>query len=119
MEKRREPRFSTKDTATLRVLSDADVGVCVTVTDLSRHGLRAECPKLVRQGSQVSIETKELTVVGTVKNCTKIRSGWFGVGIEIGDVTPRITPSNSKSLNQSGVDTLSGNLPLELSKPSQ
>jgi PilZ domain len=97
MEERREPRYPTRTTATLRVLSDADLSVCVTVIDISRSGLRAECPQFLRHGSEVSIETKELTVVGTVKNCTEIRSGLFGVGIGIGDVAPhRITPLNSK-----------------------
>jgi hypothetical protein len=97
MEDRREPRYPTKTTATLRVLPDADLGVCVTVIDISRSALRAECPQFLRHGSQVSIETKELTVVGTVQSCTEIRPGLFGVGIGIGDVAPHsISPANSK-----------------------
>ena len=84
MEERREPRFPLKTTATLHV-SDADLGVSVTVTDVSRHGLRAECPQFLRYGSQVSIETKDLKMVGTVQSCTEIRSGLFGIGIVLGD----------------------------------
>jgi PilZ domain len=97
MEERREPRYPVKTTATLRVLSDADLGVCVTVIiDISRSGVRAECARFLRHGSQVSIETKELTVIGTVQNCTEIRRGLFGVGIGVGNITPHpISPSNS------------------------
>ena len=90
MEERREPRYLVKTPATLRVLSDADFGICVAlVIDISRSGLRAECPRFLGHGSQVSVETKELTVVGTVQNCTEIRSGLFGVGLEISEMTPR------------------------------
>ncbi|MGA3204573.1 MAG: hypothetical protein ABSF12_18935 [Bryobacteraceae bacterium] len=97
MEERREFRYPTKTTATLRVLSGAGLGVCVTVIDVSRSALRAECPLFLSHGSQVSIKTKELTVVGTVQSCTEIRSGLFGVGIWIGDVAPHSTgTANSK-----------------------
>ena len=98
MEERRELRYPVETPATLRVLSGADVGVCLAVIiDTSRSGLRAECAQFLRHGSQVSIETKELTVVGTVQNCSEIRTGLFGVGIGIANVTPhRISPTNSK-----------------------
>lgn len=88
MDERREPRFTTKTTATLRVLAGADLGACVTIINLSRSGLCAESPQFLRQGSVVSIQTERLTVVGKVKNCTEIRSGLFGIGIEIHEVVP-------------------------------
>jgi hypothetical protein len=88
MDERSEPRYPAKTTATLRLLSDADLGVCATLIDISRSGLRAECARFVPRGSQVSVETKEITVIGTVQNCTEIHSGMFGVGIRIYQITP-------------------------------
>jgi hypothetical protein len=86
METRCEPRFPVKTTAVLRVLSDSDAGVPhVVMVDISKSGMRVECAHFLRHGSQVSIETKELTIVGTVQNCTEIRTGLFGFGIKIRD----------------------------------
>jgi hypothetical protein len=86
METRCESRYPVKTTGTLRVLSDADVGVRHAVMiDISISGMRVECAQFLRHGSQVSIETKELTVVGTVQNCTEIRAGLFDFGIKIRD----------------------------------
>jgi hypothetical protein len=98
MEERREPRYLTKTPATLRVLSEADLGACVAViTGLSRSGMRAECARFLCHGSPVSIETEDLTIVGTVKNCTEIRSGLFGVGIGIAEIKPHPSSlANSK-----------------------
>ena len=97
MEERHEPRYPVKNTATLRVLSGTDLGAFLTVIlDISRSGLRAECGQFLPHGSRVAIETNELTVIGTVQNCSEIRSGLFGVGIGISDVTPhRISSERS------------------------
>lgn len=96
MEERRESRYPVKNTATLRVLSGTDLGAFPTVIiDISRSGLRAECRHFLPHGSQVAIETNELKVVGTVQNCTEIRSGLFGVGIEIRDVIPHHVSSEN------------------------
>jgi hypothetical protein len=72
----------------LRVLSDADIGIPhVVMIDISKSGVRVECALFLRHGSQVSIEAGELTIVGTVQNCTEIRTGLFGLGIKIRDAS--------------------------------
>ena len=86
METRSEPRFPVNTTAVLRVLSDAGASVPhVAMVDVSKSGMRVECAQFLCHGSQVSIEIRELTIVGTVQNCTEIRAGLFGFGIKIRD----------------------------------
>ena len=90
MEERSEVRYRTNSTATLRVLVDTDArGWVMHIVNVSRSGLRAECGRFLRPGTHVSIKAKELTVVGTVQNCTEIRSGLFGFGIGISEVRDR------------------------------
>jgi hypothetical protein len=68
------------------MLSDPGVSVShVVMVDISKSGTRVECAQFLPHGSQVSIETRGDTIVGTVQNCTEIRTGLFGFGIKIGD----------------------------------
>lgn len=86
METRSERRFPVKTTAVLRVLSGADVGIPQGVmVDISKSGMRVECAQFLCHGSLISIEATDLTIVGTVQNCTEIRTGLFGFGLKIRD----------------------------------
>jgi hypothetical protein len=77
------------------VLSGPHVGVRfpIVIGNVSRSGVRAEFEQFLTHGAQVSIETEELRVVGTVQNCTEIRTGLFGAGIRVTDLTTHSSSS--------------------------
>lgn len=80
-ERRSEPRHGINYPTLLR--SEQSGIASVHILDVSTSGLRVSAPFRLEVLTEVEIRIEGMSLVGTVRNCTQIRSNEFHVGIEI------------------------------------
>jgi PilZ domain len=84
-ERRREARYPTQDPVELEVLSDPGEPIYGTVLDVSRSGLRIAVRQRIDRGEQLKVKLHRNVIVGEVRYCRSVPSG-FHVGVKIRDL---------------------------------
>ena len=85
-EKRREPRFSTEGSATVKLLDPLNLeGSPVEIINVSRSGLKLRSHRRLTVGSIVQVRLKDTFILGEVRYC-KPCSEDFCAGVQIYDV---------------------------------
>ena len=82
-EKRREPRYSTCDTAEVALLDLPGVHVAGVVRDVSKNGLRVELDLPVSAGSRLKITLRRRAIVFAVARYCRRVGAAYQVGTEI------------------------------------
>ena len=82
-DRRREPRFSTDQSAVLVLLSEGDLRLPVQVLEISGTGLRLLLNRLVHVDSAVRIDLNDCILLGEVCHCAPAPGGYLcGVQLE-------------------------------------
>jgi len=86
LERRREPRISTNDPASMHVLNPLMEGrFVVRVLDVSRNGMKLSAPMHLHRGTLVQIYIKNIVAMGEIRHCGEI-DGEFHAGVYFDDV---------------------------------
>ena len=82
LQQRRHDRYTTVETPGLLRLQETRGGIyAITVLDISKSGLRINCPTAVPSDSRVELKVQGSTILGTVRYARSV--GYeFHVGIE-------------------------------------
>lgn len=93
-ERRREPRYPTKDPAIVDVPYERVTGLSAVVVDVSRSGLRLELKQSIARGMQVKITlSPQLAINGEVRYCRRFSAG-FHAGILVHEAALPISGSD-------------------------
>jgi hypothetical protein len=86
LERRREPRISTDDAASMQVLNPLmDGRVAIRVLDVSRNGLKLSTLAHLQRGTLVQVYIRNIVAMGEVRHCVKIGDE-FHAGVRLDDV---------------------------------
>src|ERR1700722_2886740 len=89
VERRREPRISTDDSASMHVLNPLLEGrQAVRVLDASRNGLKLSSLMDLQRGTLIQVYIGNIVAMGEVRYCSKC-GGAFHLGIQLDNVFPR------------------------------
>ena len=89
LERRREPRISTDDPASMQVLNPLLEGrFMIRVLDVSKNGLKLSCSTRLQRGTLVQVYIKNIVAMGEVRHCVQIGDE-FHAGVQLDDVLAR------------------------------
>jgi hypothetical protein len=80
--KRRHRRFAMEMAGLLRLSGVAGGIYMITVLDVSKAGLRIECPRALDAGTRVEIQCRDFSIIGEIRYSRAVGVDEFHLGIE-------------------------------------
>jgi hypothetical protein len=94
-DKRRNPRFPTNGSGVLQILNPFSVEYLdVTISDVSKEGMRLHVPISVARGSLVKVRLKTSLFFGEARYCEPAPDNFFYVGVQLHDFFAAVSTSS-------------------------